>query len=128
MIFGMPRAVFPALGTELFGGGAGVVGLLYAAPGAGALLGSFVTGWCSRFRRQGRAIAACVVVWGGSIALVGIIPVLVDRVGPVGPGRGGRRDLGRVPPSGATADRARPPPGTAVGHVLRRGGRRTPPG
>jgi MFS family permease len=76
MIFGMPRAVFPALGTELFGGGAGVVGLLYAAPGAGALLGSFVTGWCSRFRRQGRAIAACVVVWGGSIALVGIIPVL----------------------------------------------------
>ncbi|HEX4218195.1 MAG TPA: MFS transporter [Acidimicrobiales bacterium] len=76
MIFGMPRAVFPALGTELFGGGAGVVGLLYAAPGAGALLGSFFTGWCSRFRRQGRAIAACVVVWGGSIALVGIIPVL----------------------------------------------------
>jgi MFS family permease len=76
MIFGMPRAVFPALGTELFGGGAGVVGLLYAAPGAGALLGSFVTGWCSRVRRQGRAIAACVVLWGGSIALVGIIPVL----------------------------------------------------
>ncbi|MDQ1360008.1 MAG: hypothetical protein QOJ44_385 [Acidimicrobiaceae bacterium] len=76
MIFGMPRAVFPALGTELFGGGAGVVGLLYAAPGAGALLGSFVTGWCSRVRRQGRAIAACVVVWGGSIALVGVIPVL----------------------------------------------------
>ncbi len=26
MIFGMPRAVFPALGTGLFGGGAGVVG------------------------------------------------------------------------------------------------------
>ena len=76
MIFGMPRAVFPALGTELYGGGAGIVGLLYAAPGAGALLGSFVTGWCSRVRRQGRAIAACVVVWGGSIALVGIIPVL----------------------------------------------------
>ncbi|MGA8370205.1 MAG: MFS transporter, partial [Acidimicrobiales bacterium] len=76
MIFGMPRAVFPALGTELYGGGAGIVGLLYAAPGAGALLGSFVTGWCTRVRRQGRAIAACVVVWGGSIALVGIIPVL----------------------------------------------------
>lgn len=35
MIFGMPRAVFPALGTGLFGGGAGVVGLLYAAPGPG---------------------------------------------------------------------------------------------
>ena len=76
MIFGMPRAVFPALGAGLFGGGAGVVGLLYAAPGAGALIGSLFTGWCSRVRRQGRAIAACVVVWGVTIALFGIIPVL----------------------------------------------------
>ena len=64
MIFGMPRAVFPALGLHLYGGGAGVVGLLYAAPGAGALVGSLFTGWCSRVRHQGRAIAACVVVWG----------------------------------------------------------------
>ncbi len=76
MIFGMPRAVFPALGTGLFGGGAGVVGLLYAAPGAGALVGSLVTGWCSQVRHQGRAIAACVVIWGTTIALFGIIPVL----------------------------------------------------
>jgi predicted MFS family arabinose efflux permease len=76
MIFGMPRAVFPALGTGLFGGGAGVVGLLYAAPGAGALIGSFFTGWCTRVRRQGRAIAMCVVIWGATIGLFGIIPVL----------------------------------------------------
>jgi predicted MFS family arabinose efflux permease len=76
MIFGMPRAVFPALGVGLFGGGAGVVGLLYAAPGAGALVGSLFTGWCSRVHRQGRAIAACVVVWGATIALFGVIPVL----------------------------------------------------
>jgi predicted MFS family arabinose efflux permease len=76
MIFGMPRAVFPALGVGLFGGGAGVVGLLYAAPGAGALIGSLLTGWCARVRHQGRAIAACVVVWGSTIALFGIIPVL----------------------------------------------------
>ncbi|HEY7917855.1 MAG TPA: MFS transporter [Acidimicrobiales bacterium] len=76
MIFGMPRAVFPALGVGLFGGGAGTVGLLYAAPGAGALAGSLFTGWCSRVRHQGRAIAACVVIWGVTIALFGIIPVL----------------------------------------------------
>jgi MFS family permease len=76
MIFGMPRAVFPALGVGLFGGGAGVVGLLYAAPGAGALIGSLFTGWCSRIRHQGRAIAACVVVWGTTIGLFGIVPVL----------------------------------------------------
>jgi MFS family permease len=76
MIFGMPRAVFPALGTGVFGGGAGVVGLLYAAPGAGALIGSLLTGWCSRVRHQGRAIAACVVVWGSAIAVFGVVPVL----------------------------------------------------
>jgi MFS family permease len=76
MIFGMPRAVFPALGTGLFGGGAGVVGLLYAAPGAGALVGSLFTGWCSRVHHQGRAIAACVVVWGTTIAVFGVVPVL----------------------------------------------------
>ncbi len=76
MIFGMPRAVFPALGVGLFGGGAGVVGLLYAAPGAGALVGSLVTGWCGRVRHQGRAIAVCVAIWGSTIALFGIVPVL----------------------------------------------------
>ncbi len=76
MIFGMPRAVFPALGVGLFGGGAGVVGLLYAAPGAGALIGSLFTGWCSRVHHQGRAIAACVVIWGATITLFGIVPVL----------------------------------------------------
>lgn len=76
MIFGMPRAVFPALAIHLYGGGAGVVGLLYAAPGAGALVGSLVTGWCGRIRHEGRAIAACVVAWGVAIALFGIVPVL----------------------------------------------------
>jgi MFS family permease len=76
MVFGMPRAVFPALGTGLFGGGAGVVGLLYAAPGAGSLVGSLFTGWCGRVRHQGRAIAACVTVWGVTITLFGVVPVL----------------------------------------------------
>ena len=36
MVFGMPRALFPALAKK-FGGGAGIVGVLYAAPYAGAL-------------------------------------------------------------------------------------------
>ncbi len=33
MVFGMPRALFPALGLNVFKGGARTVGLLYAAPG-----------------------------------------------------------------------------------------------
>jgi predicted MFS family arabinose efflux permease len=76
MIFGMPRAVFPALGVGLFRGGAGVVGSLYAAVGAGALIGSLLTGWCGRIRHQGRAIAACVVVWGVTVGLFGVVRVL----------------------------------------------------
>ena len=36
MFFGMPMALFPAL-AESYGGGA-VVGLLYAAPSAGAVM------------------------------------------------------------------------------------------
>ncbi|HEX3515245.1 MAG TPA: MFS transporter, partial [Trebonia sp.] len=33
MVFGMPRALFPALAATVFGGGATTVGFLYAAPG-----------------------------------------------------------------------------------------------
>lgn len=73
MVFGMPRALFPALGTGLFGGGAATVGLLYAAPGAGALVGALTTGWVSSVRRQGRAVVASVVVWGAAIAGFGAV-------------------------------------------------------
>ena len=72
MVFGMPRALFPELGTHLYGGGAGTVGLLYAAPGAGALLGALTTGWVSSVRHQGRAVLWAVVVWGAAIAAFGV--------------------------------------------------------
>ena len=76
MVFGMPRALFPALGTGFFGGGAGTVGLLYAAPGAGALIGALFTGWVGSVRRQGRAVIIAVIVWGAAIAVFGIVPWL----------------------------------------------------
>ncbi len=76
MVFGMPRAVFPAIGLDLYGGGARVVGFLFAAPGAGALVGSLFTGWCGRVRHQGRAITACVAIWGATIAVFGVTKVL----------------------------------------------------
>lgn len=72
MVFGMPRALFPALGTGLFGGGAQAVGLLYAAPGAGALVGSLLTGWVSRVEHQGRAVLVAVTIWGLAIAGFGL--------------------------------------------------------
>jgi MFS family permease len=76
MVFGMPRALFPAIGIEWFHGGAGTVGLLAAAPSVGALLGAATSGWAGRVRRQGRAVLVSVLVWGGSIALFGFTRVL----------------------------------------------------
>jgi MFS family permease len=72
MVFGMPRALFPALGLQVFGGGAATVGLLYAAPGTGALLGALTSGWVSRVLRQGMAVYVAVAAWGIAIAAFGL--------------------------------------------------------
>jgi MFS family permease len=72
-VFGMPRAVFPALALTVFGGGARTLGFLYAAPGAGALLGAVTAGWIPRIRRQGRAVLAAVLVWGAAITCFGLV-------------------------------------------------------
>ena len=77
MVFGMPRAIFPLIGTSLLGGGAGTVGLLYAAPGAGAMLAALTMGWVHAVRRQGRLVVWSVVVWGVSIAAFGLSRTLV---------------------------------------------------
>src|SRR5580704_6337108 len=60
MVFGMPRALFPALALTFFHGGPSTLGLLYAAPGAGALVGALTTGWVSRVQRQGLAVIVAV--------------------------------------------------------------------
>lgn len=78
MVFGMPRALFPALAATTFGGGARTLGFLYAAPGAGALLGALSTGWVGRVRRQGFAVIVAVIVWGAAITgfgLTGSLPL-----------------------------------------------------
>ncbi len=54
MIFGMPMALFPAIGAH-FGGGATVVGLLYGAPYIGALVASLVSGWSATCAAKGSA-------------------------------------------------------------------------
>ena len=66
-------------------------------------------------------------IWGGDHRRLRRRPRPVDRPRPPGHGRCGRRHLGRVPPERAAAGGPRPPPGSAVGHVLRRGGRRPAP-
>ena len=73
MVFGMPRALFPALAETVFHGGATTVGYLNAAPGLGALIGSVLTGHIGRARRPGRAVAFCVAAWGLAITGFGLV-------------------------------------------------------
>lgn len=76
MVFGMPEALFPALAIERFGGPE-VVGLLYAAPSAGALVASLVSGWTSRVHRHGVIVYASVVAWGAALVAFGLAPNVV---------------------------------------------------
>ncbi|MCV7290484.1 MFS transporter [Mycolicibacterium wolinskyi] len=72
MIFGMPRALFPQMAHESFGGpveGGTVMALLAAAMSAGAVLGGVFSGWLPRIRRQGLAVVVAIVAWG--VAMVG---------------------------------------------------------
>jgi MFS family permease len=71
MVFGMPRAVFPAL-AERLGGGSQLYGLLLSSVAAGAFVASLASGWTARIRRQGRAVLICVVAWGTTIAVAGL--------------------------------------------------------
>ncbi|MER6401518.1 MFS transporter [Kitasatospora sp. NPDC001603] len=73
MIFGMPRALFPAIAVTFYAGDARTVGLLVAAPAVGALAGALFSGWVGRVNRQGVAVLAAVAAWGLAIAAFGLI-------------------------------------------------------
>ncbi len=77
MIFGFPIALFPAIAEGLgHGSGAGVLGLLYAAPALGAFLATTFSGRAKHVRRQGRAIMLAVTVWGAAIVAFGFSDTL----------------------------------------------------
>jgi MFS family permease len=76
MVFGMPRALFPAL-SERLGGGPTLYGLLLSAVAAGAFLASLSSGWTGMVRRQGRAVIIAVGVWGVAVAAAGVIRAAV---------------------------------------------------
>ncbi len=67
MVFGMPRALFPEIAHESFGGPAGgglAFALLFAAIPTGAVIGGVFSGWVSRVDRQGRAVIVCILRLG----------------------------------------------------------------
>lgn len=72
-ILGMPTALFPALALTHFHGGDGLVGVLYATPGIGALVASVASGWTARVQRPGRAVVIAIVIWGVGLTCFGLV-------------------------------------------------------
>jgi MFS family permease len=76
MIFGMPRALFPAIALLWYGGSgvstAAIVGLLTAAPALGAALSAIFSGPLQRVYKQGTAIVWSIVGWGAAITAFGL--------------------------------------------------------
>ena len=81
MIFGMPRALFPAIAALWYGGTtqqvALTLGLLSAAPAIGGVLSSLLSGPIGTVRYQGRAVVISIIVWGVSITAFGFTRTLV---------------------------------------------------
>jgi MFS family permease len=73
MVLAQPRALFPELADTVYGGGSRTLGLLQAAPAMGALVAAMSSGWLHRVRRQGLAIIVCVVGYGASVAMFGLV-------------------------------------------------------
>jgi len=81
MIFGMPRALFPQMAHESFGGpveGGTTIALLAAAISAGAVAGGLFSGWLPRVRRQGLAVGIAFMVWGVAMVGFGLAAGLAD--------------------------------------------------
>ena len=74
MFFGMPLALFPAFASEF--GGAGVLGLMYAAIPAGSLVATVTSGWTGRVHRHGLAVIWAAAAWGVAITAAGFAPNL----------------------------------------------------
>ncbi len=76
MVLAQPRALFPALAYKVYGGGAAVVGVLQAAPAAGAVIAFLFSGWVGKVRLQGLAIVVAVLVYGTAVGGVGLTRLL----------------------------------------------------
>ena len=74
MFFAMPLALFPAFAEEF--GGAGALGLLYAAPSIGSLVATATSGWTARVHRHGMAVVWAAAGWGVAVTAFGLAPNL----------------------------------------------------
>jgi MFS family permease len=72
MVFGMPTALFPVLALDVFHTGPVGLGLMTAAPAAGAFAAIVFSGGIGRIRRIGRGIVLAVAAWGAAIVGFGL--------------------------------------------------------
>ncbi len=68
MVLANPRALYPQVADERFGGS---VGPLFAAIAIGSVIGGLTSGWIGRIRRQGVALTGAVAMWGIVVAFAG---------------------------------------------------------
>ncbi|MBI3213349.1 MAG: MFS transporter [Mycobacterium sp.] len=81
MIFGMPRALFPQMAHQSFGGpidGGTTMALLAAAMSVGAVAGGVFSGWLPRVRRQGLAVMGAILIWGAAMVGFGVASGFAD--------------------------------------------------
>ncbi len=71
MVLALPRALFPQVAVERFGG-TGAVGWLFSAIAIGSVVAGLTSGWIGRVRRQGAALIVAVVAWGLAVAAAGL--------------------------------------------------------
>lgn len=87
MILGMPRALFPQMAHQSFGGplqGGTTVALLAAAMSVGAVAGGVFSGPLPRVRRQGLLVVIAIMVWGMAMVGFGLVSGAAHgRAGPL---------------------------------------------
>jgi MFS family permease len=69
MVFAMPRALYPQVADDRWGGN---VGPLYAAIAIGSVIAGIGSGWIGKVRRQGVALTIAIVGWGLCVAVSGL--------------------------------------------------------
>ncbi|MGY4540721.1 MFS family permease [Arthrobacter sp. UYNi723] len=79
MILAQPRALMPAIGALMIGGGETTVGILLASSAVGAFLAGLFSGPLGQVRWQGSAVVWSVMGWGASIAGFGVVVLLAGR-------------------------------------------------
>lgn len=72
ILFASPHVLIPELVDKQLHAGPEVVGLLFSAPAAGALVATLTSGWTGRVRRTGRLLLIVFAASGAGVAMLGL--------------------------------------------------------